>query len=124
MPPLRFDTEEQASQYLHIQRGEPNAPPETDEDLAEAIDALDRAEADNAERKVLWRMLAAYQMFPSYTDFCDRLGLRYSKKESQFLYDLSRTSYTAAWQRYGWTRLQVMCRIGWNGLYLNDWKLM
>jgi hypothetical protein len=92
-------------------------------ELESAYDALDLAETNDNERKTLWRMLSAYQLTGSYEEFCSWLGLQINDR-TQTLYDLAHHSYAAAWDRYGWERLQVMCRIGWNGLYLNDRRLM
>jgi hypothetical protein len=94
-----------------------------DRQAAEANDAFDRAERDNEERKALWRLLAAYELNTDYGEFIAWMGLR-DTPAAKDLYDLAHACWTVGWNRYGWDRLQQMCRIGWNGLYLNDRRLV
>jgi hypothetical protein len=115
--PLRVESEQEARRLWG------NLYPVDANDEIEAQDAFDRAEADESERKVLWRLLAAYQLNDTYESFCSWLGLQLNE-QTEALYKLTHACYVVGWNRYGWDRLQVMCKIGWNGLYLNDRRLM
>ena len=90
---------------------------------AETNDTLDRAETDEAERKALWRCLAAYEMTNDYEGFAALLRLDATQPATDLLYGITHWVYLAAWNRYGWARLQTMIRIGWQGLYLYDGSL-
>jgi len=40
------------------------------------------------------------------------------------LYEHAHACWVVGWNRYGWDKLQQMCRIGWGGLYLHDRRLV
>jgi hypothetical protein len=115
--PLRVESEQEARRLWG------NLLPVDENDQREAMDAFDRAEVNEDERKTLWRLLAAYQLTNDYREFCSWLGLQINEK-TEALYGLAHACYVVGWNRYGWEKLQSMCDIGWNGLYLNDRRLM
>jgi hypothetical protein len=92
-------------------------------DIEDAQDTLDNTERSHKERDTLRRLLAAYKLCDDYEEFCGWLGLKIEPATAD-LYSLAHYAYIESWNRYGWERLQMMCRKGWDSLYLNDRRLM
>ena len=89
----------------------------------DALDTLDRAERNVDDRKTLWRCLSVYDMSDDYEAFCQWLHLDSTHPDVERLYEIVHQAYAEAWKRYGWTQLQMMIRIGWQGLYSNRWMI-